>query len=82
MKKITIIGLAGMAQLILVLLKNQIATDWGAATVPEIQSVTAESSCAKKILLDANREGREITRRDLNKVKGQCVSIDQQAKAF
>jgi len=82
MKKLTIIGLAAMALVILVLLKNQIASDWGAATVTEIQSVTAESSCAKKILLDANREGREITRRDLNRVKDQCVSIDQQAKAF
>ena len=57
-------------------------SDWHAASVAEIQAVTEESDCAKKILLEANRDGVKILRRDLIKVEDQCSAVDDQAKAF
>lgn len=52
------------------------------ASVDEIRAVIVESGCAKKMLADANRDGREITHRDLKKVSDLCVPVDQQSKAF
>ncbi|MBV7514564.1 hypothetical protein [Pseudomonas sp. PDM25] len=80
--KVALIGLIGLALMALVFAGKPIGKQWEAASVDEIQSVTTGSPCAKKILLDANREGQEITRRDLDRVKGQCITVDQQAKAF
>ncbi|MBC2692712.1 MULTISPECIES: hypothetical protein [Pseudomonas] len=68
--------------LLVILLGWSLAGEFEAATVAEIQSVTADSNCAKQMLQDANRWGQEIRRRDLKSVKKQCVSIDQQSKAF
>lgn len=68
--------------LIVIGLGSSLAGEFKAATVAEIQSVAADSKCAKKLLQDANRFGQEITRRDVKHVKDQCVSIDQQSKAF
>jgi chemotaxis receptor (MCP) glutamine deamidase CheD len=59
-----------------------IASEWDAASVAEIQAVAVGSNCVTKILSDANREGVTILRRDLGKVKDRCVSVDAQAKAF
>lgn len=73
---------AVVALVIVVALGSSLAGEFKAATVAEIQSVAADSKCAKKLLQDANRYGQEITRRDLKHVKDQCVSIDQQSKAF
>ena len=80
--KAALIGLIGLALMAVVFVGKPIGKQWEAASVDDIQSVTSVSHCAKKILLDANHEGREITRRDLDRVKGQCISVDQQAKAF
>lgn len=68
--------------LIVVALGSSLAGTFQAATVGEIQSVAADSKCVKRMLQDANRWGQEIRRRDLEHVKDQCVSIDQQSKAF
>ncbi|MNG36052.1 hypothetical protein D3C84_1229600 [compost metagenome] len=68
--------------LIVVALGSSLASEFEAASVAEIQSVAADSKCVKRMLQDANRWGQEIRRRDLKHVKDQCVSIDQQSKAF
>ncbi|WP_223508841.1 MULTISPECIES: hypothetical protein [unclassified Pseudomonas] len=70
------------ALLIVIGLGSSLAGEFEAATVAEIQSAAADSKCVKQMLQDANRWGQEIRRRDLKHVKGQCVSIDQQSKAF
>lgn len=70
------------ALVIVVALGSSLAGDFEAASVAEIQSVAADSKCVKRMLQDANRWGQEIRRRDLKNVKDQCVSIDQQSKAF
>ncbi|TCV51610.1 hypothetical protein [Pseudomonas sp. 460] len=72
---------AVVALLIVIGLGSSLAGEYEAATVAEIQSA-ADSKCAKQMLQDANRWGQEIQRRDLKHVKDQCVSIDQQSKAF
>lgn len=74
--------LGAAAALLILLAGFSLAGEFKAASVAEIQSVAADSKCAKKLLRDANRFGQEITRRDLKHVKDQCVSIDQQSKAF
>lgn len=73
---------AVVALLIVVALGSSLAGSFEAASVAEIQSVAADSKCARQMLQDANRWGKEIRRRDLKHVKRQCVSIDQQSKAF
>lgn len=59
-----------------------LAFEWQNATVAEIQAVTADSNCAKKLLSDANRAGHVILHKDLRQAKEICVTVDQQAKAF
>ena len=80
--KYTAFAGALVSLLFVILLGWSLAGEFEAATIAEIQSVTADSSCAKQMLQDANRWGQEIRRRDLKSVKKQCVSIDQQSKAF
>ncbi|WP_146151481.1 hypothetical protein [Pseudomonas sp. R9.37] len=65
-----------------VLAGTSLSDSYKAATIAEIQTVTAQSNCAKKMLSDANRNAIEILRRDLKSVQAICVSIDEQAKAF
>lgn len=76
------VGGAIAALLIVFGLVSSLAGEVGAATVAEIQSATADSKCARKMLQDANRWGQEIQRRDLKHVKDKCVTIDKESKAF
>lgn len=76
------VGIAAFVSLIIIPAGILMANDFKAASVAEIQSAATESSCAKKMLFDANRDGIEIRRRDLVTVRVQCVIISRQADAF
>lgn len=73
-----VLGIASLA----VLAGTSLSKEFEAATVAEIQTIAAQSNCAKKLLSDANRDATEIRRRDLKSVQARCVSIGEQAKAF
>lgn len=80
--KLRVLGIVVLVSLIVIPAGLTVAAEFKAASVAEIRSLAIESQCAKKMLLDANREAREILRRDLKKVRDRSVSIDEQAKAF
>lgn len=80
--KLVIYGFFSIFFIILSAAIMYIKSSYDAASVAEIQTASAKSRCAGRLLRDANIAAVEIRRRDLASVIERCKKIDEQAQAW